>query len=386
MWIADGSRLTQRVGLCVDSLLAIDYRDFEGCDLIIDEADQVFQHLLTSSTCNKDGKRPALLARIHELIRVARRVIIDSADLTDREIHYVLTLKGSETPVHFIHNTHQAAGYHTSFIHSTHEAAIIERIRADLEQGLKLFIATDALSTSKTLARLLKKWSQQLVLINSETSSGEFEIDFIRQINQQVGRYQGLIATPSMATGVSIEVKHFDKVYGLFQGVLSDGDICQALARVRAPIPQVIWCVPTGKNFCRVSRSEYPSQIREALRTQWDKETRLLRHSLRPDISLIAETEFNWDTNPHLKLWTEYAAQGNGSLWNLRDNLLARLQAEGHTVDIIEEDPPDDGKAAVKEARHQTKQAQYQVIANAQPLTPTEFKALQHRKGRTHHS
>ena len=97
-------------------------------------------------------------------------------------------------------------------------------------------------------------------------------MEFIRTINQQVTDFDVVISTPSMATGVSIEVEHFDKVYGLFTGVLSDGDIAQALARVRPQIPRVVWCANHGKNFSRVSRSEYPVRVKQAIQTQWDRE------------------------------------------------------------------------------------------------------------------
>ncbi|NJM48828.1 MAG: hypothetical protein HC860_23860 [Alkalinema sp. RU_4_3] len=42
---------------------------------MIDEVVQVLRHLLTSSTCRKDGKLPALLTRLRQLVQIARRVI-----------------------------------------------------------------------------------------------------------------------------------------------------------------------------------------------------------------------------------------------------------------------------------------------------------------------
>jgi len=68
-----------------------------------------------------------------------------------------------------------------------------------------------------------------------------------------------------MATGVSIEVEHFDKVYGLFYGTVTDADAAQALSRVRANIPRVVWCATVGKNFSKVSKSESPFQLKQAL-------------------------------------------------------------------------------------------------------------------------
>lgn len=82
-----GAGYTLRIGFCVDSLLWFNPNDFAGCDLVLDEVVQVIRHLLTSSTCAKDGKRPALLARLRELVRVARRVIVADADLDNATLH-----------------------------------------------------------------------------------------------------------------------------------------------------------------------------------------------------------------------------------------------------------------------------------------------------------
>jgi len=57
--LAEGQFITDstyalRVGACVDSLLAFDPRQFVGCDLVIDEVEQVLRHLISGATCNYD--------------------------------------------------------------------------------------------------------------------------------------------------------------------------------------------------------------------------------------------------------------------------------------------------------------------------------------------
>jgi len=103
----DGSAYTLRVGLCLDSLLAIDPRKFRGCDLVLDETVQVLRHLLTSDTCRKDGKLPALLSRLRELVKVARRVILADADLNNASLDYIRELRGDNAPVYLIRNDYQ---------------------------------------------------------------------------------------------------------------------------------------------------------------------------------------------------------------------------------------------------------------------------------------
>ena len=102
---------TLRVGFCVDSLLSIDPVRFLGCDLVIDEVCQVVRHLLTSSTCNKDGRRPALLARFKNLIQAAQRVIIADADLDDHTLNYLQQLRDDQQPIYLLRNDYQSQGY-----------------------------------------------------------------------------------------------------------------------------------------------------------------------------------------------------------------------------------------------------------------------------------
>ena len=78
---------------------------------------------------------------------------------------------------------------------------------------------------------------------------------------------QAVIGSPSTATGLSIEGDHFDKVYGLFYGASStDADMAQALGRVRAPIPRVVWCAKYGRSFSKVGRQTSPSALRDLLK------------------------------------------------------------------------------------------------------------------------
>jgi hypothetical protein len=379
-----GSAYTMRLGLCVDSLLSINPAKFAGCVLIIDEFMQVFTHLLTSSTCNKDGKRAALLSRLHWLIRVASWVIVADADAADAGINYIRSLRGEDSPAYLIRNDYQPNGYPVRFIEATEDDAIVALLIEDIRAGLKVFVATDAKRSSQALKKLVEtvkdasmQMSQaKLVLINSDTSGGEYEVDFIRNINERVTDADILIATPSMATGVSIEVERFDKVYGLFYGTVTDADASQALSRVRANIPRVVWCAKTGKNFSPVSKSIYPNQLKLALKTRWEAEIAVIRTSLSPDIIPGIEA-FNWDTNPHLDLWAKLNANINASMWNLRANLLERLRYEGNRVEVVALKKHSFVKDALAFARDEVKAEYYSQVAVARLLDKSELAALE---------
>ncbi len=382
-----GSAYTLRLGLCVDSLLSINPSKFAGCVLVIDEFMQVFTHLLTSSTCNKDGKRAALLARLHWLIRVASWVIVADADAADAGIDYIRALRGEDSPVYLIRNDYQPQGYPVRFIEATEDDAIVAELLEDIRAGLNVFVATDAKRGSQALKKLVETLKDtsiqasqaQLVLINSDTSGGEYEVDFIRNINERVTDADIVIATPSMATGVSIEVNHFDKVYGLFYGTVTDADASQALSRVRANVPRVVWCAKTGKNFSKVGKSVYPLALKQALKTRWEAEIAVIRTSLKPDM-IPALSEFDWDTNPHLDLWAKLTAKTNASMWNLRANLLERLRYEGNQVEVISLDNNSQLKGAMRSARDEVRAEYHSQIAQAKLLNKSELTALERQE------
>jgi hypothetical protein len=380
--MADGQFITDsaysaRVGACVDSLLAFDPRQFVDCDLVIDEVEQVLRHLISGSTCNKDGKRSALLARLHILVKVARRVIVADADLSDISLNYLQALRGDGADVFLIKNEFQPEGYSARFIVANNDVPIIQELIADITKGNRVFVATDSKSSSKAISKLVEKIKAirpkiRVLLFNSDTSGGRHETDFMSNVNKRVFNYDVIIATPSMSTGVSIEVKRFHKVYGLFYGTVTDADASQALSRVRDNVPRTVWCAERGINFCKIDRTSSPTQLKSTLRNRWDREVSLIRAGLG-DFNLPIDG-VSLD-NPHIDLWANVTARTNAAMWALRDYLLARLVFEGNQVTVVTINNDGSGKS-IKEALAQTRQERYQAVSSAKILSPAEQKNL----------
>jgi hypothetical protein len=377
---ADG--VTHRIGLCVDSLGKINPDEFAGGIVIIDEFMQVLRHLLLSHTCNQNGKRPALLARLGQIIRAAKLVILADADAADIGINYVKALRGDDQPIHLIRNDFQPDGFAVRFLNATQDDAIVTAILEDLAAGRKLFIATDSLSGSEALKQLIDNLQSQPngLIINSKTSSEPDQRAFITNPNQEVHKYNWILATPSLATGVSIEVAHFEQVYGLFYGVTTDADAAQALSRVRAKIPRTVWSAKQGKNFSPISRSTQPRAIAQVLKQKTDLTAQVIRASLGcPDVLLPELFDAVWQQNPHISLFTQLVARTNQSLWMLRDGLLARLHHEGNDITLVESDPPPPA-SPMKAARKQVKQAHFEAVAQAKILSQPEIDRLERQE------
>ena len=389
-----GSGYTLRVGTCVDSLLAIDPNAFAGCDLVLDEVCQVLRHLLTSSTCNQQGKRPVLLTRFRQLLQSARRIIIADADLDDSAIRYIQQLRTQDNPntellrqanqLFLIRNNYQAPGYAVRFIQAPDSSAIMGELLHDLKQGERVYIATDSKRGSKRIHRLIDELQTSLkqenanLLLNSETSGGETERAFMENPDRHLTTIalQAVIGSPSTATGLSIEGDHFDKVYGLFYGASStDADMAQALGRVRAPVPRVVWCAKYGRSFSKVGRQTSPSALRDLLKQKTQANTLLICASLS-EVHQRALSHYDWEQDPHIRYWSQIEAQRNRSMWSLRTALKVRLMHEGNQVEVVTLGKNQKAHVLLKEAREDMKIEQAIAVEAAVNLTKAEATLL----------
>jgi hypothetical protein len=386
-----GSGYTLRVGFCVDSLLAIDPEKFRGCDLVLDEAVQVIRHLLTSSTCAKAGKRPALLARFQELIQVARRVIAADADLDNVTLSYLQELRQSaenSEPIFLIRNDFQSEGYAVTFIESTDRTAIASHLLNAIQEqktGKVIFVATDNKGTSKALDAMIRKSfpEKRILVINSETSSGELERAFTESPDSILlaGLYDIIICSPSMATGLSIEAQQIiTQVYGVFTGVsANDSDMAQALARVREPVDRIVWCAKTGTNYSRVSRSPNFLKVKDDLQQTTSVTAHLIRSGLRHELVSSLDA-YDYRSNPHLNLFCRISADQNFSMLNLRDALLVRLRTEGNSVTVQTAESNPVIKLLLCEIREEMKLMDAETLVSADDLTIVQVLALEQKE------
>ncbi|MGB3309536.1 MAG: plasmid replication protein, CyRepA1 family, partial [Nodosilinea sp.] len=378
----DGEGFTLRVGGCVDgTLLAINPSDFAGCDLILDEVVQVLRHLLTSSTCNKEGKRPVLLARFTEVVRAARRVILADADLNKDVLDYIQSLRGDGAPAWLLVNNATVEPWPISWIESPDASAITAQLLEDVAAGERVFVATDSKAGGKRLDRLIaaiEGANIPVLLLNSETSSGDIERAFIQNPDDNLD-WPVVIATPSLGTGVSIESEYFTRVYGVFWGASStDADMSQALARCRYPVPRVVWCAQRGRNYSPVGRDTNPLRLKTLLQDRANATAQLTAASLG---ALGAEiTGYDW-LNPHLDLWAKIEADRNRSMANLRAALKVRLSYEGHQLTVVQLDANQATHVALREARIALRESEAAAIERAENITPLEARVLETAEG-----
>ncbi len=371
-----------RVSLCFESLLKIKVQDVENGDLILDEADQSLRSLLTSTTCRKDGKRPILLKHFETLVKAAKRIILLSADLGDREINYICRLRG-EPPSMILLNKYKRPRGDLRFLDCGNDSVAIAEILTKAKAGHKLLIPIDSLTRAKAIARLLSPivGSDKIFNFNSQTSGSPEGLEFASDPDKFLQTYKPQIAiiTPSGFTGLSMTKGYFDEVYGLFYGksVVTD-DCIQALERDRLPIPRTVWAAKFGSAFSNAGSETNPLELKGNLKILNDATGHLLRNELSPERADSLK-RYQWTDNPHLDLFADYESDRNFSMWHFRDCLQVRLEMTGYGVEIVDTKSDSETKALIKEAIQAIKLEDAIATANAIDLTKSEAKALEEK-------
>jgi Domain of unknown function (DUF3854) len=335
------------LGLCLDSMWKLNPSDWDGGIIILDEVEQSLWHLLHSSTCKK--KRLAILKTFQHLIaRVIETgglVIAQDADLSDISIDYLKRLASSEIEPWIAINQWQAErGWDVYFYDSPNPTALIYQLEQDLRAGHKCYVTTDSRSGrygSDTIDRYIKQTLKQLedsytktlvVCSHTTNTTGHPAVDFVSSINTQAPEYDAVFVTPTLGTGVSIDVKHFDRVYGIFQGVIPDPEVRQALARVRANVPRHLWCAKRGMGTIGSGSNNYRSLA------YWYQENYKENYALMCPLTRIdVDLPFVFDPI-HLRTWARFAARINASITLYRDAVKAGLLGEGHQIHLINEE------------------------------------------------
>lgn len=333
--------ISKSCGLCVDSLWKLNPQDWQGAIVILDEVEQSLWHLLNSNTCK--NKRVKILSIFQQLISTVLSsgglVIAQDADLSDVSLEYLQGLAATKIkPWVVLNQWKPKQGWQVSFYDSPNPTPLIHQLELDLIAGRKCYVTTDSRTgrySCETIENYLKERLQKLrkqfphsLVVSSQTTNtpGHAAVDFIAAINQKIIDYDTVFVTPSLGTGISIDVQHFDRVYGIFQGVIPDSEIRQALARVRDDVPRIVWCAKRGIGLIGSGSTNYQ------LLSHWYQENQKENLALLSPLHKI-DVDLPAVYDPiHLRTWAKLAARVNASICFSRQSLQDGLIADGHQI------------------------------------------------------
>jgi hypothetical protein len=243
-----GSSITADRWICqIDSLHRVKNRPDI---LIIDEINQVRRHLY-AETFLRNNKYLASRAKFNDLIKNTRTVVIMDANISPVDLNWLAKLRPDMNLKLFL-NTNVANSKRHLLVKNEHR--LIAMAKQDLLNGNKIAIAHNGgKKHHEPLKRALQTAGKRIIVINSETKELPEVKSILSNPNTEFGKYDCIIYSPSVQSGVSYDVKGvFRRIYGIFSNCTnSSGDACQMLDRIRHPM----------EAGCVLSIKEYNSSI-----------------------------------------------------------------------------------------------------------------------------
>ncbi|MEA5505034.1 plasmid replication protein, CyRepA1 family, partial [Halotia wernerae UHCC 0503] len=368
-------------GVCVDSLHQESQARFNPNDwtndiVIVDECDQVFWHLLNSGT-EVQKRRVAILKNLKQLVQNVLgsehgKIYLSSADVSDNDVKYVLSLAGEcrVNPFVIVNNYRHNAGNCYNYGGKNPKDLIAALDRAIASGGHHLLCCSAQKVKSKwgTQAleeRFRRKFPHLRILrIDSESVADPSHPAFgcIAHLNEILTQYDLVIASPSLETGVSIDIRgHFDAVWGIFQGVQPVNSVRQMLARLRETVDRHIWVRKRGMGTVG-NGSTSMGVLLGSQHTATRANIALLSAADNADLSYI-DQNFQPES---LQTWGKRGCVINVEMRRYEESVLAGLIEDGYTiidVDDIDEDESKEVLEEVKAASEQLYATECQAIA-----------------------
>lgn len=224
-------QIEQRLAICLNSLGkltaegALKHYDI----VVIDEIEQVLARLTTPI-----DQKPLVFAVLQSLMSHAKTLICLDAHLS-RATAELISRFCPDKPVTIHFNHYEPGSARQLYFHDNPESLQMAAMQ-ELEQGRAVYLAFNAKKEAyKTYTALSLAFPEKKGLYISSDNSGDKDNQaFFNNVNDVSKRYDYLVCTPSVSTGVSIDNGHFDFVGGVFNAQVNTANDCmQALGRVR---------------------------------------------------------------------------------------------------------------------------------------------------------
>lgn len=386
-------------GLCIDSLHPHSQAQFNPDDwsdsvVIIDEVEQVLWHGLNSNTC-KDNRveiLKSLKTLMQNVLTKQGQVYTADADLSDISLDYLISLSGINLQPYIIQNDWKPDTSSSWQVYN-YGGKTPKKLVADLEkhiqQGGKPFVCLSAQKlTSKWGTQSLEAYLQhrfptsKILRIDSESLADPSHPAYkcIAKLEQVLVNFDIVLASPSIETGVSIELQnHFTSVWAIAQGIQGENSVRQTLARLRHNIPRYLWCANYSFNKIGNGSTSIPALLSSNHRlTQLN--IRLLQQS---DFTYLDDLDTGFQAES-LLCWAKMAVRFNAGAIDYRNSILSGLKEEGHQIidaATIELEKPETNSLVevITEISEQNYQAECQAIATADNLSETQYQTLKKR-------
>ncbi|WP_323065968.1 plasmid replication protein, CyRepA1 family [Aeromonas jandaei] len=314
-------RQAMRLVITPDSLWRLQGSEWDA--VVVDECDQTLMHFL-SETMLKSGRQILNVEMFaHLLSRASTQVMMD-ADLSDLTVGFCNYI-GLQSGTYHI-NEHKPRQGSTLFVYeSPHH--MLAKLKDKLLTGERHYYCANSknqiinFDEKLRIAKRRGHWNGEWFSVCSDNSTDDQTGEIVRDIDNRVGEWNALLASPSWGTGISINEGHpFQATWGRFGS--NTGTVEQAhqqLARARGITEYHVYVDPTER-----AEPTDPDQILRLDLAEPDAETAKF---LKLEDGQLAFTSnlFEW-------VYCHVKAAVNKSKNNFKGLFLAQAEAEGYSI------------------------------------------------------
>lgn len=224
-------QMQKRIAICLNSLgkLTLEGPLPEYDILVIDEIEQVLTRL-----CSKLEQKPLIFAVLKQLMQNCKTVICLDAHLSEPTVTLVKTWCPNRF-VNILHNEYEVGQGRDIILYEDKESLQVQ-VMKELTNKQNVYLAFNSKNEARKTFNLIANTfpEKKGLYISSDTNGENSVINFFNDVNNESKKYNYIICTPSVSTGVSISNNHFNFVAGIFNSDINTPNDCmQALGRVR---------------------------------------------------------------------------------------------------------------------------------------------------------
>lgn len=314
-------RQAMRLVITPDSLWRLQGSEWDA--VVVDECDQTLMHFL-SETMLKSGRQILNVEMFAHLLGRASTQVMMDADLSDLTVGFCNYI-GLQSGTYHI-NEHKPRQGSTLFVYeSPHH--MLAKLKDKLLTGERHYYCANSknqiinFDEKLKIAKARGHWDGEWFSVCSDNSTDDQTGDIVRDIDNRVGEWNALLASPSWGTGISINKGHpFQATWGRFGS--NTGTVEQAhqqLARARGITEYHVYVDPTER-----AEPTDPDQILRLDLAEPDAETaRFLK--LEDGQLAFSSNLFEW-------VYCHVKAAVNKSKNAFKGLFLAQAEAEGYSI------------------------------------------------------
>jgi len=233
--------------ICLPSITLDPFARRRPAFLFIDEIQQTLRFLRSEECCRTAKARTPdkVFERLVEVVKGAKGVLVADAGADDSVIAFLRFCRPGET-IRLVEMAEpEDAGIEAEVLSGAKGvyAAAVDRAAADLHKGEKVWIATESADQAEKVGTFLRDATAsadtpvRVLVVTARNKAGDDQRRFLSDPEGESRRWDCVIASPVIASGISIEHRgapHFTRGFYLGTGqALTPADAAQQLRRVR---------------------------------------------------------------------------------------------------------------------------------------------------------